>query len=118
MKTLKRIVLLICLAVMVSLGTAIAGEPVVLRLSMHQSSSSPEMEQIIKPFVSFIEARSKGRIKVKVFADGSLHGASEGFKAMATDVTDIAPAYPIYQSRSFHLNLVTNLPYAFPNAYA
>jgi len=101
----------------VLVSTANAEKSVVLRLSMHQSSSSPEMNQIIKPMETFIQSRSKGRIKLKIYADGTLHGASEGFKALATDVTDLAPAYPLYQSRSFHLNHVTNLPLAFPTAY-
>ena len=117
MRAAERFLLSLCVAFVVAVSPASADEPVVLRISMHQSSSSPEMNQIIKPFVSYVESQSKGRIKIKVFPDGALHGASQGFKALATDVTDIAPAYPIYQSHSFNLNLVTMLPLAFPTAY-
>ncbi len=98
-------------------SSAAAEDPVSLRLSMHQASNSPEKKRIIDPLVEFIESKSDGKIKVDVYANGTLHGAAEGFKALATDITDIAPTYPIYQSRSFNLNHVTNLPLAFQNAY-
>ena len=97
--------------------TAMADDPITLRLSMHQATNSPEKKRIIDPLVEFIESKSDGKIKVEVYANGTLHGAAEGFKALVTDITDIAPTYPIYQSRSFDLNHVTNLPLAFPNAY-
>lgn len=96
---------------------ATAQEAVTLRLSMHQGSTSPEMKQIIEPLKEFLENRSDGRLKVALYPNASLHGAAEGFKALVTGVTDIAPTYPIYQSRSFGLSHVSSLPLAFPNAY-
>lgn len=119
-KTLSKFIALSLFSTVIGGGmaaTAMADEPITLRLSMHQSSNSPEKKRIIDPLVEFIETKSDGKIKVEVYPNGTLHGAAEGFKALVTDITDIAPTYPIYQSRSFNLNHVTNLPLAFPNAY-
>ncbi|MEB2317042.1 MAG: TRAP transporter substrate-binding protein DctP [Pseudomonadota bacterium] len=99
------------------LGSVSAQDVTRLRISMHQSSASPEVEQIIRPLKEFIETRSGGKLKVEVYPNAALHGAAEGFKALVTDVTDLTPTYPIYQSRSFGFNHVSSMPMAFPNAY-
>ena len=54
-------------------------------------------------------------IRWEHFVDQLLHGALDGFKAVAADVTDYTHAYATYQPGSFHLTHGLQLPFLFPN---
>ncbi|MCB1476367.1 MAG: TRAP transporter substrate-binding protein DctP [Rhodobiaceae bacterium] len=96
---------------------ASAQDVTTLRLSTHHPSNSPEIEKIINPMKEFIETKSGGKLKVEVYPNAMLNSPKDAFKALSTDIADIAPTYPVYQARSFSLNHVSSLPQAFPNTY-
>lgn len=115
MKASIRIASLAIMTLVTTAGLGAAQQT--LRISTHHSSTSPEIEQVVKPFKEFIEKESGGSIEVRVFPNAVLHKPAEGFKALASGVTDIAPAYPTFQSRAFTLNYASSLPMAFANNY-
>jgi TRAP-type C4-dicarboxylate transport system substrate-binding protein len=63
-----------------------------------------------------VEKETGGKIIIQLYLGGVLHGAKDGFKACVSDITDIAPAYTMYQAGSFHLPHVLDLPFAFSSS--
>jgi TRAP-type C4-dicarboxylate transport system substrate-binding protein len=63
-----------------------------------------------------VEKESNGKIKIQTYLGGVLHSAKDGFKAAVNDITDMTPAYTMYQAGSFNLPHVLDLPFAFPNS--
>lgn len=114
---MRNLLLIGATAIAIAASGPAAAQEVTLRLSAHQSANSPDWTRVVEPLIEFIETKSGGRIKVEGYPNGVLHGGADGFKALATNVTDIAPGYPIWLSGSFKLNHVVNLPLAFPSAY-
>ncbi|MCB1476317.1 MAG: TRAP transporter substrate-binding protein DctP [Rhodobiaceae bacterium] len=104
-------------AAVIAAGAANAAD-FTLRYSQHHSSESAVYKEVTLPLKEFIEKESGGRIEVKTFPNGTLHGNADGFKALTTDITDIAPAYPLYTPNSFHLAHGFFLPGAFESVYA
>ncbi|MGE0231910.1 MAG: TRAP transporter substrate-binding protein DctP [Flavobacteriaceae bacterium] len=104
-------------AALMAAGTANAAE-YTIRFSQHHSSESDVFKEVTLPLKEFIEKESGGRIEVKTFPNGTLHGNADGFKALTTDITDIAPSYPLYTPNSFHLAHGFFLPGAFDSVYA
>ena len=99
-------------------GSIVNAEEYTLRYSQHHSSQSAPYTEVTVPVKEFIERESGGRIKVETFPNGVLHGGKDGFKALVTDVTDIAPAFPLYLPSSFHLTNGMFLPGAFDSVHA
>ncbi|MGE0231909.1 MAG: TRAP transporter substrate-binding protein [Flavobacteriaceae bacterium] len=104
-------------AAILATGAANAAE-FTLRFSQHQSSESSVYKEVTLKLKEFIEKESGGRIAVETFPNGVLHGNADGFKALSTDITDIAPAYPLYTPNSFHLAHGFFLPGAFESVHA
>jgi TRAP-type transport system periplasmic protein len=115
---MKKLIAVSTITLTALLGTVSASaEEFTLRVSQHHSSSSALVNTVTKPYAEFIEKQSGGRIKVETFPDGVLHGPRDGFKAILTDITDVAPAYPVYVPNSFHLTHGLYLPGAFSSIY-
>lgn len=95
-------------------GAAQAQDPIEMRLSFHESSSSDTWKKVFQVYADRIEELSEGRIKVTAYPDAVLHSVGDGFKAVAGDVTDVAPAYPVYLAKSFDLIHANELPGALP----
>ncbi len=91
------------------------GPVITLRLSHFAPENHPMTKAVSKKWVEMVERESNGKIKIKTFYSGVLHSAKDGFKATVNDITDITPAYTMYQPGSFHLPHVLDLPFAFPN---
>lgn len=106
----------ICLGLAMSLAayTAQAQEPVNVRISFDQSEQSPAWQQAMKVLGDELESGSNGRFKVTHYTGEVLHKISDGFRAVATGITDIASAYPVYSANSFHLFHAPGLPLALP----
>lgn len=120
-----KLILIVMVMVTLSIGMicqteiAMAKDDVItLRFSSHMSPTNRQVSDVIKPYAKIVEEASGGRLKVKVFAGGVLHGPNDGFKACATDITDFTHGYPAYVPGNFHLNHGPGLPFLFPNAYA
>ncbi|HHW33681.1 MAG TPA: TRAP transporter substrate-binding protein DctP [Paracoccus solventivorans] len=116
MRNLKKLLGVAVISVSVA-GSAVA-EEYVLRISQVHSRESATFKDVTLPVKEFIERESGGRITVQTYPNGVLHGAADAFKAIVTGVTDVAPAYPLFNSSSFHLAHGFFLPSAFETAYA
>ena len=91
------------------------GDSVLLRYTAHLPSSHGLYAKVFVPWVEMVSERTGGRIRWEHFLDRLLHGALDGFKAVAADVTDYTHAYATYQPGSFHLTHGLQLPFLFPN---
>jgi len=87
-----------------------------IRLSVHVPSTHLIWQKMLLPWANIVEKESKGKLAIKPYLGGVLHGARDGFKAVRGDVTDLAMCYPAWSPAGFHLNHVFGLPFAFPNA--
>jgi TRAP-type transport system periplasmic protein len=93
------------------------GPPIKIRVSSHIAETNIMFKEVYLPWLNLVEKESKGKIKFDKYFSGALHGARDGFKACASDLTDRTNGYPLWQPKSFDLLLITDLPFAFPNAY-
>lgn len=91
------------------------GPPITIRFSHFAPETHPMSKAVSKKWVDMVEKESNGKIKIQSYMGGVLHSAKDGFKATVNDITDLTPAYTMYQAGSFHLAHVLDLPFAFPN---
>jgi TRAP-type C4-dicarboxylate transport system substrate-binding protein len=69
------------------------------------------MESVFKR----LEAESNGKLLIKPYWGGTLHGARDGFKAAAENITDYTHATSGHQPGSFQLIHGISLPFMFPD---
>ena len=93
-----------------------AEDSVLLRYTAHVPNSHGLYAKVFVPWVEMVTARTGGRIRWEHYVDGLLHGALDGFKAVATGVTDYTHGYATYQPGSFHLTHGLQLPFLFANS--
>jgi len=89
---------------------------VLLRYTSHVPNSHGLYAKCFIPWREIVTRESKGRIRWEHYVDGLLHGALDGFKAVATGVTDYTHAYATYQPGSFQLTHGLQLPFLFQNS--
>ena len=94
------------------------GPPITIRFSSHSPDTHLVWQRGAIPWMKLIEKESKGKLIIKAYSSGSLHGPKDGFKACVADITDRTHGYFIWQPASFDLFHVLGLPFAFPNTYA
>jgi TRAP-type C4-dicarboxylate transport system substrate-binding protein len=92
-----------------------SGEPVVLRYTGHIPNSHGLYARVFLPWEEMVTRETGGRIRWEHYMDGLLHGALDGFKAIASGVTDYTHGYATYQPGSFHLTHGLQLPFLFEN---
>jgi len=92
------------------------GPPITIRYSSHVPESHMVVQKAFHPWVKSLAEESKGKLLVKSYFSGALHGPRDGFKACVNDITDYTHGYPIWQPASFELNHVVNLPFSFGNS--
>lgn len=92
------------------------GDSVLLRYTAHVPNSHGLYREVFVPWVEMVVAQTEGRIRWEHYVDGLLHGPLDGFKAVATDITDYTHAYATYQPGSFHLTHGLQLPFLFANS--
>jgi TRAP-type C4-dicarboxylate transport system substrate-binding protein len=93
----------------------VTGDSVVLRYTAHIPNSHGLYGKVFLPWEELVTERTGGRIHWEHFVDKLLHGPLDGFKAVATGVTDYTHAYATYQPGSFHLTHGLQLPFLFPS---
>ena len=93
-----------------------SGDTVLLRYTAHVPNSHGLYAKVFLPWVEIVTARTGGRIRWEHYVDGLLHGALDGFKAVAAGVTDYTHGYATYQPGSFHLTHGLQLPFLFSNS--
>ena len=99
-----------------SQGITYTGPPLTLRFSTHSPLTHP-LFNIWNPFFEMVKKESNGKVPFQVYAAGSLHGGRDGFKACATNITDMTMGYPSWQAGSFRLMHVMEMPFAFPTPF-
>jgi len=87
---------------------------VVLRYTAHIPNSHGLYSRVFLPWEEMVTERTQGRIRWEHYVDGLLHGALDGFKAVASGITDYTHAYATYLPGSFHLTHGLQLPFLFP----
>ena len=96
-------------------GSGGSGDSVLLRYTAHVPNSHGLYGKVFVPWSAMVTERTGGRIRWEHYVDALLHGALDGFKAVAAGVTDYTHAYATYQPGSFHLTHGLQLPFLFPN---
>lgn len=92
------------------------GPPITITLSSFTPSTHPVIKNSVILWEQEIAEETDGKIKIKSYHNGVLHSAKDGFKALVSGISDLTPAYTMYQPASFHLVHVLDLPFAFPSA--
>lgn len=92
------------------------GPPITIRFSSHVPESHKVIQNAFLPWMKSLEKESKGKLLIKTYFSGALHGPRDGFKASVAGITDFTHGYPVWQPASFELNHAMDLPFAFPNA--
>ena len=92
------------------------GDSRILRHTAHLPSSHGLFTKAFLPWAKIVATQTEGRIRWENYVDAQLHGALDGFKAIAADVTDYTHGYATYQPGSFHLTHGLQLPFLFPNS--
>ena len=91
-------------------------DSVLLRYTAHVPNTHGLYARVFLPWEEICTERTGGRIRWEHYVDALLHGALDGFKAVASGVTDYTHAYATYQPGSFHLTHGLQLPFLFENA--
>lgn len=86
-----------------------------LRYTAHIPNSHGLYQRVFLPWEEIATRETGGRIRWETYMDGLLHGALDGFKAIASGVTDYTHGYATYQPGSFHLTHGLQLPFLFDN---
>ncbi len=103
------------IAPLVSGDRGSSGDSVLLRYTAHIPNSHGLYGKVFLPWEEMVTERTEGRIRWEHYVDRLLHGALDGFKAVATGITDYTHAYATYQPGSFHLTHGLQLPFIFPS---
>lgn len=88
---------------------------ILLRYTSHIPNSHGLYGKVFIPWEEMVTTRTGGRIRWEHYVDKLLHGALDGFKAVATGITDYTHGYATYHPGSFHLTHGLQLPFIFPN---
>ncbi len=88
---------------------------ILLRYTSHIPNSHGLYGKVFIPWEEMVATRTRGRIRWEHYVDKLLHGALDGFKAVATGITDYTHGYATYHPGSFHLTHGLQLPFIFPN---
>ncbi|HJN42864.1 MAG TPA: TRAP transporter substrate-binding protein DctP [Vicinamibacterales bacterium] len=92
------------------------GDSVLLRYTAHVPNSHGLYSKVFVPWSAMVTEQTGGRIRWEHYVDALLHGALDGFKAVASGVTDYTHGYATYQPGSFHLTHGLQLPFLFANS--
>ena len=93
-----------------------ADDSILLRYTAHVPNSHGLYAKVFLPWSAMVTEQTGGRIRWEHYVDGLLHGALDGFKAVATGITDYTHGYATYQPGSFHLTHGLQLPFLFANS--
>lgn len=112
-------IITVTLAMILLWGTA---EPMEIKDGVYILTASPgvpSVHKIMAPtfttFAQNVEKNSNGRVKIKfVWGDG-LHTLTQGFDAVAKNVTDMTYTQPMYVAGDLYLSQFSALPYTFAN---
>ena len=110
-----RILAYASLAAVLTIGSAAAQEPIVLKLTTGTNSASATYKELIGPWAEKVEADSEGTIKFEIYADGQLSKMGDTFTRVAAGVADVGWDLPGLYGAEFGSIGVTALPGLYTN---
>lgn len=95
------------------LDIAYDGEPITMRFSSFLSPSIKLVSDVWEPAIARLEAESDGKIQVKSYWGGTLHGLPEGFRAVREGVTDFTHCMTALDPGHFDMFNGLTVPFLF-----
>ncbi|HJV94196.1 MAG TPA: TRAP transporter substrate-binding protein [Azonexus sp.] len=106
---------IICLGASLLMGTAFAQQPIVIKFSHVVAANTPKGEAA-EYFRKEAEARTKGRVQVRVYANSTLYKDKEELEALQMNsVQMLAPTFSKFGPLGIKEFEVFDLPYLFDN---
>jgi len=93
---------------------AYAGEPIQLKFS-HPNPPASLVPPIWRNGMTWLQQATKGKLTLKEFGAGTLHGPRDGFKAVRSNISDYATCFTASEARGFPLSKVFELPFVTPS---
>ena len=103
-------------AVMIARPDESRAETIELKMAHFMSPLHIQHQQSFLPFAKKVEELTAGRVKIKVYAGGTLGDAAQLADSVRTGVADIAFVVPSYTTGRFPRTSVLDLPFLFDNA--
>jgi TRAP-type C4-dicarboxylate transport system substrate-binding protein len=91
-----------------------AGEPVQLKFS-HPNPPASLVPPIWRNGMAWLQQATGGKLTLKEFGAGTLHGPRDGFKAVRSNISDYATCFVASEARGFPLTKVFELPFVTPS---
>lgn len=108
----KRVLFLLAMVVMLAFTTSVMAEPIVIKFSHVVAVDTPK-GQAAEYFKKLVEERSKGEIKVEVYANSSLYDDRDAIEAISMNAIQMAaPSFSKFTSFVPQLQLF-DLPFLF-----
>jgi TRAP-type C4-dicarboxylate transport system substrate-binding protein len=90
------------------------GEPIQLKFS-HPNPPASLVPPIWRSGMSWLQQATNGKLTLKEFGAGTLHGPRDGFKAVRSNISDYATCFVASEARGFPLTKVFELPFVTPS---
>jgi len=90
------------------------GDPIQLKFS-HPNPPASLVPPIWRSGMGWMEKATNGKLTLKEFGAGTLHGAKDGFKAVRSNISDYATCFVAHEARGFPLTKVFELPFVTPS---
>jgi len=90
------------------------GEPIQLKFS-HPNPPASLVPPIWRNGMNWLQQATKGKLTLKEFGAGTLHGPRDGFKAVRSNISDYATCFTASEARGFPLSKVFELPFVTPS---
>lgn len=92
------------------------GDPITMRFSSFLSPSIKLVSDVWEPAIKRLEAESGGKLTVKSYWGGTLHGLPEGFRAVREGVTDFTHCMTALDPGHFDAFSALTIPFLFEDA--
>ena len=93
---------------------AYTGEPIQLKFS-HPNPPASLVPPIWRSGMNWLQQATNGKLTLKEFGAGTLHGPRDGFKAVRSNISDYATCFVASEARGFPLTKVFELPFVTPS---
>jgi len=90
------------------------GEPIQLKFS-HPNPPASLVPPIWRNGMAWLQQATNGKLTLKEFGAGTLHGPRDGFKAVRSSISDYATCFVASEARGFPLTKVFELPFVTPS---
>lgn len=91
-----------------------AGDPIEIKFA-HPSPPASMVPPVWQAGFKWLEEATHGKLTMKEYAGGTLHGAKDGFKAARSGISDYSYCLFAHEARGFELSKVFELPFVMPS---